>query len=273
MTKIKKKSSFRKISNEHKLRTKRVALRGCLRKLSLISSSEFPQHFLSDPIIPLQTIISHIQPLSSNEQLPTRINNEILSSTNINKQTKRSRFDLKKSFERSRSMYMTQFHSWLQRRRQQRSSSRRRKSATESKVPTPYSSPTLLGSPRLARLQRKIFKQSSSSSPKTTRTPIPVQILDDSDRRSQFEPPVRIYFPPLTPPKARHVRLNDTNKIISNNDNQDIQIEPISNLTTPISNRKYTSSSSSSSSFKMTTAKERRESFATSSNIFNNRYL
>jgi hypothetical protein len=157
---------------------------------------------------------------------------------------------------------MTQFHSWLQRRRQQHSSSERRKSAIESKVPTPCSTPKLLGSPRLARLQRRIFKQSTSSSPKTNRIRIPVQILDDSDRRSHFEPPVRIYFPPLTPQTARHVHLND---------NQDIQIEP--NLTTPILHRKYTSSSSSSSSFKITTAKERRESFATAANMFNNRYL
>lgn len=175
-------------------------------------------------------------------------------------------------------MYMTQFHSWLQRRRQQHSTSeQRRKSAFESKVPTPTSTPTstpkLLGSPRLARLRQKFFKQSPSPSPeRTTRIPIPVQILDDSERRSQIELPVRIYFPPSTPPTTRHVRINDANIITTSNENYNIQTEPKSNSTTPILNRKYTSSSSSTSS-KMTTAKERRESFATLSSIFNNRYI
>jgi len=173
---------------------------------------------------------------------------------------------------------MTQFHSWLQRRRQQHSSSQRRKSAIESKVPTPYSTPKLLGSPRLARFRQKFFKQSlsPSSSPQSNRTEIPVQILDDSDNRSQYELPVRIYFPPLTPPTTRHVRIIDINTITSNNNDQDIQNEPTSNITTPILNRKYTSpssSSSSSSSFRTPTAKERRESFAKLSNHFNNRYL
>lgn len=210
-------------------------------------------------------------PSSINEQLPTTINYELLSTINLNKQTKRSRFDLKKSFQRSRSMYMTQFHSWLQRRRQQHSSNQRRKSAIESKIPTPCSTPKLLGSPRLARLREKFFTSSPSPSPERTRRPIPVHMLDDSEHRSQIELPVRIYFPPLTPPTTRHVRIKDTNINTSNNDNHDIQIEETSTLTTPILSRKYTSSNSAS--FRMTTAKERRESFATLSNIFNNRYL
>jgi hypothetical protein len=163
---------------------------------------------------------------------------------------------------------MIQFHSWLQRRRQHYSPVERRKSATESKVPTPGSTPKLLGSPRLARLHRKIFRASSASSPQTHRTQIPVEILDDSDRRSTFELPVRIYFPPSSPPlTTRHVRITDMNIMTGNNynNNQDISIEP----TASNSNRKY----ASASSLKVTTAKERRESFATSSTTFTNRYL
>jgi len=158
---------------------------------------------------------------------------------------------------------MTQFHSWLQRRRQQHSAVNRRKSAMESKTSTSSTTPTLLGSPRLARLHQKIFKQSVPLLSQTNSTSIPTQILDDSDNPSQYEHPVRIYFPPVTtPPISHHVHTTDINIITSKNNNQDIQIEPTSS-----------SSSSTSSSFKMATAKERRESFATLSNIFNKRHL
>ena len=215
---------------------KRGPIRCCLRKLSLISSSEFPQHFLPDPIIPLQTIISQFSLTSSNEL----------------KSTKRSRFDLKKSFQRSRSMYLTQFHTWLQRRRQQQNSSLpRRKSDVETKVPPPK----LLGSPRLARLHQKIFKTSAPSSPSTPRKEIPIQIADDSDNRSLYELPVRIYFPPFTSPTTRRVRI-DENHITTFDNNQE---DP----PTPVFNRKYPS-------YRATTAKERRESFVTLSNLFNN---
>jgi hypothetical protein len=171
-------------------------------------------------------------------------------------------------------MCMTQFHSWLQRRRQHNLSIERRKSANESKVPTPYATPKLFGSPRLARLHQKLFKTSAPSSPQMNHIQIPIQILDDSDPRSQYEHPVRIYFPPLPSPTFHHERTTDINIISSNDDNPDVQIEQTSNLTTttPILHRKYTSSSSSSSSLKMTTAKERRESFATS-NVFNKKCL
>ena len=95
------------------LRARCVSTRACLRKLSLITSTEYPQYFLPDPILPAQMITTHYQAISSDELSPiTIINDESISV----KQTKRSRFDLMKSFQRSRSMYLTQFHSWLQRR-------------------------------------------------------------------------------------------------------------------------------------------------------------
>ena len=170
---------------------KRGPIRCCLRKLSLISSSEFPQHFLPDAIIPLQTILSNI-PLTSNNEF---------------KSAKRSRFDLKKSFQRSRSMYLTQFHSWLQRRRQQQNSPLpRRRSDVETKELAP---PKLLGSPRLARIHQKFFKTSAPSSPQISRKEIPIQIADDSDNRSLYELPVRIYFPPFTSPTIRRVRIDE----------------------------------------------------------------
>jgi hypothetical protein len=229
-----------------------------LRKLSLISSSEFPQHFLPDPIIPLQTILSYV-PLSSDKELPSiTINEESLPSNNpLSKSNKRSRFDLKTSFQRSRSVYMTQFHSWLQRRRQHNSPIQRRKSAVESKE----SIPKLLGSPRLARFHQKIFKTSAPSSPQIACTQIPVQTLDDSDNRSQYDLPVRIYFRPFTSPTSRRVRINESHIATLDNDQDDPP--------TPMFDRKSTSPSS----LKATTAKERRESFVTLSNVFNNRYL
>jgi len=166
-------------------------------------------------------------------------------------------------------MCVAQINSWLQRRRQQHVSLKRRNSATETKISTPCTTPKLLGSPRLSRLRRRIFKHQSSTSQQADRTPIPVQILDDSDNRSQSDVPVRIYFPPLTAPIARHVRMTDDINIIpSYNDDQDIQIEQTSDLT---ANRTY--SSSSSSSLKISSAKERRESYITLSNIFNNKCI
>jgi hypothetical protein len=191
------------------------------------------------------------------------------SSSNLDKRSKRSRFDLKKTFQRSRSMCVNQFNSWLQRRRQRHLSVERRKSATESKASSPCSTPRLLGSPRLARLHQKLFKSQVPPPSKTDHTSHPTQILDDSDNRSQYDLPVRIYFPPLTPPISRHVRITNVSIETTNNNRQDIDIDQTLNLTTPIIHRKYSSSSSS----KKTTAKERRESFATLSNMFNHRFL
>jgi hypothetical protein len=151
-------------------------------------------------------------------------------------------------------MYLTQFHSWLQRRRQQYSPIPRRKSTAESKA----SPPKLLGSPRLARLHQKFFKTSAPPSPQMARTEIPIQILDDSDNRSQYELPVRIYFPPFTSPITRRVRIDENHMATFDNDQED--------PSTPIFDRKHPL-------FKAPTAKERRESFATLSNVFHNRYL
>jgi len=242
----------------------------------LIESFEFPEHFLPYPTIPLQTTISQPQPSSNIQYLPTTITNEIdsnikvpLLSSHLNKRPKRSRFDFKETFHRSRSMCVAQINSWLQRRRQQHVSLKRRNSATETKISTPCTTPKLFGSPRLSRLRRRIFKHQPSTSQQADRTPIPVQILDDSDNRSQSDVPVRIYFPPSTAPIARHVRMTDDIHIIpSYNDDQDIQIEQTSDLT---ANRTY--SSSSSSSLKISSAKERRESYITLSNIFNNKCI
>lgn len=192
------------------------------------------------------------------------------------KQTKqRSRFDLKKSFQRSRSAYMTQFHSWIQRHRRQHHQQQqqhdsppvRRKSAIESQTLALCSTPKLLGSPRLARLHQKFFKiPVPPPSPQLPLTSLPpLEAIDDSDTRSQIELPVRIYFPPLTPPTFRHIRIQETERFFSQ--------ESQSNVTTPMLERKYTSPSSSpSTSIRTATAKERRESFATLSNAFHNRY-
>lgn len=240
-----------------------------LRRLSLISSTELPQEFHPDPVIPLQTITSYIEQSASANVSHNDLS--IVSTDTLPKSNKRSRFDLKKSFQRSRSAYMTQFHSWIQRHRRQHPNSppKRRKSAIESKVPTPCSTPKILGSPRLARLHQKFFKSSTPQPSHLSSTPmIPLEPLDDSDTRSQYDFPVRIYFPPLTPPTFRHVRIADTDTIISNSNQR---VQSASNSTTPTCERKYTSSSSGSSSFRITTAKERRESFATLSNVFHNR--
>lgn len=192
--------------------------------------------------------------MPSDELSPiTTINDESIPI----KQTKRSRFDLVKNFQRSRSMYMTQFHSWLQRRRQH-SPVRRRKSTVESKVSTPK----LFGSPRLARLQQRLFKTSAPSSPQSQRTTLSNEFLDDADRCTPFELPVRIYFPPSSPSTTRHVRINEKITITSDTDQDDVSSSVV--------DRK---SASLSSTFRMTTAKERRESFVTLSNVFNQRYL
>jgi hypothetical protein len=229
------------------------------------------------PMIPLQTKISKFETSSHIDLLTISETESNLpsSSTTLNKRLKRSRFDLKKTLQRSKSMCMTQFHSWLQRRRQQyHLSVPRRKSAVDSKPnkelrSSPCSTPKLLGSPRLARLHQRIFKHHPSPTsplpptefpflppPPPPSQPPPPQTLDDSDQyfRKQ-ESPVRIYLPACTSPTTRHVRII----------NNEIKTPPMSKIPSPIITRR-----NFSSSIKMTTAKERRESYAALTNILNN---
>ncbi len=250
------------ISYEKRSRTRIILTRACLRKLSLITPTELPQLPL-----PLQTSVSrfdrssHIDLLST----PTSEPEPSLpsSSTTLNKRSKRSRFDFKKTLQRSKSMCMTQFNSWLQRRRQHHQAVPRRKSAvvpkTNKDIP---SSPKLLGSPRLARLHQRIFKQhpSSSTSPPSeiSSTEIPLlssTLSDDSDQQFiKQEAAVRIYLPARTSPIIRHVRITDNNSII--------KTPPMSRITSPILTRRQLSSSMKIPK----TTKERRQSFTTSSN-------
>jgi hypothetical protein len=228
-------------------------------------------------MVPTQTMTSnlesssHIDLLTSNEietNLPPR-------TTTGSKRFKRSRFDFKKTLQRSKSMCMTPFHSWFQRRRQQQQQQQqqqnllvaRRKSAVESKS---SSTPKLLGSPRLARLHHRLFKQhpSSASTPlieeqpssKLPPPPPPPPSLssqvDDSDEHfKKQESPVRIYLPAHTSPTTRHVRIIDN----------DIKTPSITKITSPIVNRK-----NFPSTIKIATARERRESYATLSNTLSN---
>jgi len=264
-------------SYEKRSRTRIILTRACLRKLSLITPTELPQLPL-----PLQTSVSrfdrssHIDLLST----PTSEHEPSLpsSSTTLNKRSKRSRFDFKKTLQRSKSMCMTQFNSWLQRRRQQQQhlSVPRRKSAMDSKSNkgsrSPPSTPKLLGSPRLARFHHRIFKQHPSPTspvaptefpsllspsppppPPTTTTTI---TLDDSDKHFKMqESPVRIYLPARTSPITRHVRITTDNQI---------KTLPMSKITSPIINRRNISSS-----INIKTVKERRESYAALTNILN----
>jgi hypothetical protein len=224
-------------------------------------------------MIPLRTTISRFERSSHIDLLPTPTSEHELSlpssSTTLNKRSKRSRFDLKKTLQRSKSMCMTQFNSWLQRRRQQQHLSvPRRKSAVDSKTnkdikPSPCSSPKLLGSPRLGRLHQKIFKQHPSlppleiSSTSLIELPLlPSPFSDDSDQYfHRQEPAVRIYLPARTSPTTRHVRITDNNNI---------KTPPMSKITSPVLNRRNLSSS-----MKIPTVKERRESYTTLSHSLN----
>ena len=197
-------------------------------------------------MIPLQT--------STNVDHPTTVFN---MDNHLDKRAKRSRFDLKGTFQRSRSMYISQINSWLQRRRrQQQSSISRRKSTTE---PDPSEShvttPKLLGSPRLARLHQRLFKQQPPPSPSVQH-----HAADDSDHRFQCELPVRIYLPPLSSPLSRPKHHAGIHPIRSSNDDPDRSTDPSSAQATPMLTRKEPS-----------TAKERRESFVLMSPMFNNR--
>ena len=253
------------------MRTRIILTRGHLRKLSLVYPSEIPAN---NPMIPIQTLTSnlesssHIDLLTSNED---EINLPPLppTTTGGSKRFKRSRFDFKKTLQRSKSMCMTPFHSWFQRRRQQQQQQQdvlvaRRKSAVESK-----SSPTsrLLGSPRLARLHQRIFKQHPSSAstplieeqPSSSKLPPPTSLsskVDDSDEHfKKQESPVRIYLPARTSPTTRHVRIIDN----------EVKTPSLTKITSPIVNRK-----NFPPTIKIATAKERRESYAALSNTLSN---
>ncbi|CAF1010473.1 unnamed protein product [Rotaria sp. Silwood1] len=265
--------SITNISHEENINNKRLNQqqikiplnRVCLRKLSLISPNEISQTITSNSMIPLQTTITKLESSIHIDHLSTPTNSEPdppslpSSSIALNKRSKRSRFDLKKTLQRSKSICMTQFNSWLQRHRQQHSSLPRRKSAIDSKtskeiISSTCSTPKLFGSPRLARIHNRIFKQnpssslplpssyqqslqltelqSSSSSPSP---PLPTQIFDDSDEQfQQKEPQVRIYLPARTSSIIRHVRITDENLIADNN----INIPPLLKISSPILNRR-----------------------------------
>ena len=167
---------------------------------------------------------------------------------------------------------MTQFHSWLQRRRQhQHTSVPRRKPDIDSKTHNHIpSTPTFLGTPRLARLHQRIFKQpSSSTTSPTSEIPSPTSITeiplltsaalsDDSDQQFvKQETPVRIYLPARTSPTIRHVRIIETNNTPT---------PPMSKITSPTLNRRQLLSS-----IKVTTiTNERRENLTSSSNNLDN---
>lgn len=255
-------------------------MRGHLRKLSLFDFAQFPQHFSPDPMIPLQTILPIHPPSASAEDLletpveesqPSR--RLLPPAANTAKRSKRPRFDFRETFDRSRNMCVAQINAWLQRRRHTQFPVKRVPPIVETKPITPCSTPKLFGSPRLARLRQRLFKQTVSAPTRMQPIPVCSPFGDDSDDRSQYDLPVCIYFPPLSAPTVRRVPLIDTSAIASSNDDDD-EFEHASPLTLSIAHRKYTSSSTlSSSSFKIITAKERRESYATSSTVFKHRYL
>lgn len=264
-------------------RSRTVLNRAYLRKFSFASPSELPTLI---PMMPIQTLTSNVQSLSQidivNHPSESESNLPSSSSSILTKQrSKRSRFDLRKTLRRSKSMCLSQIHSWFHRRRrpstqQQQQNENlvkpRRQSAFETKskkesLPTPISSSStskLYGSPRLARLHRRIFKQqpgTAASAPATPTSellpPLPCSYLDDSDQNFvRQELPVRIYLPAQSSPTTRHVRINDNA----------IKTPSLSKITSPIINRR-----TFLSAIKKPTARQRRESYAasTSSNVLN----
>ncbi|CAF1494604.1 unnamed protein product [Rotaria sordida] len=225
-------------------------------------------------LLPLQTVIqskeestSIIEPISTTTTTNEIDSNNKLSTDNFNKESKRSRFQLKETFQRNKSMCVNHFQTWFQRRQHPHSCKIRRKSIIKSKDETSCLTP-IFHSPRLFRLHERIFKHQSQPLQQIVHISKPLETLDDSDNQSQYELPVRIYFPPLTTPIPRHVRNTHIDIVKSTNDNHDMNIEQTFNHSiTPITNRK------DSFSFQLTTAKKRRESFATLSNIINSRCL
>ncbi|CAF3386314.1 unnamed protein product [Rotaria socialis] len=249
---------------EDKTRSKRIHIRriitrGSLRKLSLVSFSEFPQYFLPDPVLLFQTIAPSVGTASND----TDLNNKSLTN-DLNNNSKRSSFDIKKTFQHSKSACINQINSWFQRHRQQQqqpqnSSKTEQKSSIDTKVKPPYLRPTLFGSPRLTRFRERLFHQHCQNLPELNHNPIPLDLADDSDNRSQYDVPVRIYFPRLATSISRHVRITDADILTSTNE---MNTEQSFNLTTPTSHRE--------DPLKPRTAKEKRESFATLSNASNN---
>lgn len=208
-------------------------------------------------MIPLQTTISKLEASSSIDLLSSAAtidpDTNFSSSATLSKRSKRARFDLKKTLQRSKSICMTQFNSWLQRRRQQHLSEPRRKSAIDPKPnkdtkSSPSSTPKFFSSPRLARIHQRIFKPHPSSP-----SPLESPLLDDSDEQfHKLEHPVRIYLPGRASPSTRHVRITDTTS--ANN-----SPPTLAKITSPISARRQVPSALKS------TARERRESFAAQS--------
>ena len=254
-------------------RSRTVLNRAYLRKVSTVCPIEIPALI---PMIPIQSTTTTMESSSNIDLLgPCEIESTLPSSSSstLNKRSKRSRFDLRKTLRRSKSICFSQFQSWFRRRPQQSSIQQtnlvkpRRKSAIETKSRKEVltaSTPKLYGSPHLARLHRRIFKQqlwSAASAPASPTSellpPLPLSHLDDSDEN--FPPkeiPVRIYLPAQTSPTTRHVRIVDNA----------IKPPSLSKITSPIINRR-----NPPSSMKTPTAQERRESFATTSstNILN----
>ena len=177
----------------------------------------------------------------------------------LDKRVKRSRFDLKGTFQRSRSMYISHINSWLQRRRRQPSSISRRKSTTDPDASgSRMTTPKLLGSPRLARLHQRLFKQQPPSPPVQHHAESR-HATDDSDYRFQSELPVRIYLPPLSSPLSRPAHYGGIHPTRPPNDTLDRCTDPSSAQATPMLTRREPSS-----------AKERRDSFVLMSSMFNN---
>lgn len=250
------------------------------KNLHTISSLSPKELIFPTPLTSRQTLASKLEAKSHSDLLNISESESILPATSasvtvLNKRFRRSRFDLKKTLRRSKSMCMTHFQSWLQRRRQHQQQHQqldvlRRKSAVESKehLPSPSATPKFLGSPRLARIHQRIFKHHPSSpalpppAPLVTVTDFPVlsspcrlpPTSDDSDRSfKKQESPVRIYLPARPSSLTRHVRISNNQIAIS-------PPPPMSTITSPIINRRNLS----------TTAQERRESFVALSTLINN---
>lgn len=252
-------------------RSRTVLNRAYLRKVSTAYPMEIPALI---PMTPIQSTTSTMKSSSHIDLLhPCDIQSTLpaSSSSTLNKRSKRSRFDLRKTLRRSKSMCFSQFQSWFRRRPQQSSIQQtnldkpRRKSAIETKsrkevlpASSSYSTPKLCSSPHLTRLQQPWSAASAPASPTSELLPaLPLAQLDDSDEN--FPPkdmPVRIYLPAQTSPSTRHVRIVDNA----------IKPPSLSKITSPIINRR-----NPPSSMKTPTARERRESYASasSSNVLN----
>lgn len=254
-------------------RSRTVLNRAYLRKFSFACPSEMPTLI---PMTPIQTLTSYVDCSSQIDIL-----NSSSASSSSKQRSKRSRFDLRKTLRRSKSMCLSQIHSWFHRRRPPPTPSLvheeikpRRQSAFETKskkeilpVSSSNSTPKLSPSPHFVRLHRRIFKQqepwSPASAPATPTSELlpalPGSQLDDSDVNfPRQELPVRIYLPAQSSPTTRHVRIIDNA----------IKTPSLSKITSPVSNRR---NFLSSRKIPPATARQRRESYAasTSTNVLN----